>query len=360
MSRTPVLGEHGHRGRNDAVYRTPALWCLLAAFLFGASTPAAKVLLDTIPPITLAGLLYLGAALAVLPFSPRGGSAALRRDRANLGRLLGAVVLGGAVAPVLLLVGLSGAPAASVALWLNLEVVITALLARAFFREHLGARAWSAVGAVFVAGAVLAAPSHVASFRAGVVVALACLCWGLDNNLTALIDGFTPAQYTLAKGLAAGTMNVSLGLALTPAGYDWRLVLAALAFGAFSYGLSLVLYVEGAQQIGAARSQMLFAASPFLGAALSWAVLGEPVQPLQLVAALVMLAGIGLLLSSRHGHVHAHTEAVHTHSHRHDDGHHDHPHPGLLVETRHSHPHAHQPLVHAHPHAPDLHHRHGH
>src|SRR5213593_1049502 len=317
----------GQRGRNDAVYRTPALWCLLAALLFGASTPAAKTLLGTIPPITLAGLLYLGAALAVLPFSPRGGSAALRRDRSNLGRLLGAVVLGGAVAPVLLLVGLSGAPAASVALWLNLEVVITALLARAFFREHLGARAWSAVGAIFVAGAVLAAPSHVGSFRAGVVVALACLCWGLDNNLTALIDGFTPAQYTLAKGLAAGTVNLSLGLALTPAGYDWRLVLAA---------------------------------SPFLGAALSWAVLGEPVQPLQLVAALVMLAGIGLLLSSRHAHVHSHAEAAHTHSHRHDDSHHDHPHPGLPVETCHSHPHTHEPFIHAHPHAPDLHHRHGH
>src|SRR5207249_3530354 len=259
----------GHRGRNDAVYRTPALWCLLAALLCGAPTPAAKALLGTIPPITLAGLLYLGAALAVLPFSLQGGSAALRRGRANLGRLLGAVVLGGAVAPVLLLVGLSGARAASVALWLNLEVVTTA-------------------------------------------------------------------------------------------GYDWRLVLAALTLGAFSYGLSLVLYVSGAQQMGAARSQMLFAASPFLGAALSWAVLGEPVQPLQLVAALVMLAGIGLLLSSRHAHVHSHAEAAHTHSHRHDDSHHDHRHPGLPVETCHSHPHTHEPFIHAHPHAPDLHHRHGH
>src|SRR5439155_17574063 len=121
---------------------------------------------------------------------------------------------------------------------------------------------------------------------------------GVDNNLTALIDGFTPAQYTLAKGLAAGTVNLSLGLALKPVGYDWRLVLAAVALGAFSYGLSLVLYVGGAQQIGEARSPVLFAAAPFVGAVLSWVMLGEPVQPLQLVSALVMLAGIGLLLSS--------------------------------------------------------------
>ena len=206
----------GPRGRNGAVCRTPILWCLLAAVLFGAATPASKTLLGTLPPITLAGLLYLGAACAVLPFSFQGGSAELRRDRANLGRLLGAVLLGGAVGPVLLLVGLSGAPAASVSLWLNLEVVTTAVLAWAFFREHLGARAWSAVAAVFLAGALLAAPSQVGSFRAAVMVALACLCWGVDNNLTALIDGFTPAQYTLAKGFAAGTVNLSLGLALTP------------------------------------------------------------------------------------------------------------------------------------------------
>src|SRR5207247_9044344 len=107
------------------------------------------------------------------------------------------------------------------------------------------------------------------------------------------------------------------GLGGAAAGYGWRLVRAALTLGAFSYGPYLGVAVRGAQQMGAARSQMLFAASPFLGAALSWAVLGEPVQPLQLVAALVMLAGIGLLLSSRHAHVHSHAEAAHTHSHRH-------------------------------------------
>jgi drug/metabolite transporter (DMT)-like permease len=207
---------------------------------------------------------------------------------------------------------------------------------------------------------LLAARPGVESVPAAVMVTAASVCWALDNNLTSLIDGFTPAQYTLVKGLVAGTMNLSLGIALEPATHDWRLLVVALVLGALSYGLSLMLYVTGAQQIGAARSQMLFAAAPFIGVLLSWTALGEPVEPLQLLAALLMIGGIGVLLASRHAHGHAHQRMTHTHSHRHDDGHHEHVHPGMLTDVRHTHPHTHQPLTHAHPHAPDLHHRHVH
>jgi drug/metabolite transporter (DMT)-like permease len=356
MSTTALTDESRPVGRVGPA----ALSCLLAAILFGASTPASKVLLGTIPPIFLAGLLYLGAALAVLPFARRGGSAMLRRDPTNLVRLVGAVVLGGAVAPAFLLLGLSRAPAASVALWLNLEVVATAVLAWAFFREHLGAQAWGAVGIVSLAAMLLAAPSGVGTGPAAVMVAVASLCWAVDNNLTSLIDGFTPAQYTLVKGLVAGTTNLTLGLIIEPPTHAWPSLLVALVIGAVTYGLSLVLYVAGAQQIGAARSQMLFATAPFIGGLLSWTALGEPVEPLQLLAALVMIAGVGVLLSARHAHRHAHEPMIHTHSHRHDDGHHGHAHPGLPAQVHHTHPHAHEPLTHAHPHAPDLHHRHGH
>lgn len=342
------------------MHRIPALWCLLAAFLFGAATPASKALLGAIPPVTLAGLLYLGAGLAMLPFAFRRGAGRLPPDRTNLLRLLGAVAFGGAVAPVFLLAGLARAPAASVALWLNLEVIATAVLAWAFFREHLDARAWIAVGVVLLAGALLAGPSSLGTASAALLVACACVCWGFDNNLTSLIDGCTPAQYTLVKGLAAGAWNLGLGLAMEGPSLHWPVVVVALAVGALTYGLSLVLYVAGAQQLGAARSQMLFAASPFLGGLLSWMALGEPIQPLQLVAVLLMMAGMATFLSARHGHVHAHEATTHTHSHRHDDGHHEHAHEGLPAHARHTHPHTHETLTHVHPHAPDLHHRHEH
>jgi len=310
--------------------------------------------------MTLAGLLYLGAAIGVLPLAVSRPVSGQGADAANVFRLIGAVALGGCVAPVFLLVGLARAPAASVALWLNMEVVATTILAWLFFREHLDLRTVVAVGGVLIASTLLAAPSGLGAASAALAVAVACVCWGVDNNLTSLIDGFTPAQYTLVKGVVAGLWNLALGVARERPVLEWRIALPALAVGAVAYGLSLVLYVSGAQQLGAARSQMLFAASPFLGTVLCWAVLGEPVGALQVVAGCVMLISIGTLVSARHGHPHAHGKTVHTHSHRHDDGHHAHAHPGLPADTQHTHPHVHEPIIHAHVHASDLHHRHGH
>lgn len=332
--------------------------CLLAAALFGASTPALKRLLGGTSPLTTAGLLYLGAALAVLPLLRRG--AARQRSRRDVRRLAGAVALGGAVAPVLYLFALRLAPSASVSLWLNLEAVMTSVLAWALFHENLDRRGWIAVALVFGAGAVLAAPSGLQVSAAALLVAGACLCWGVDNNLTALIGGFTPAQSTFAKGLFAGLLNLGLGLALEGNAPGIRYLLAALGIGALGYGASLFLYISGAQQLGAARSQLLFATGPFGGMALAWAWLGEPALPLQVAAAAAMAFALWLLLGSRHAHPHTHSAMSHTHSHRHDDGHHDHVHPGLPAWLRHTHEHAHEPLTHTHAHWPDLHHRHEH
>lgn len=340
---------------------TPVAWCLAAAALFGASTPASKLLLDgSVGPLTLAGLLYLGAGLATTPFALSGGAAERRRDPANLGRLAGAVLFGGVLGPIALLVGLRSAPSASVSLWLNLETTATALLAWAFFREHLDRRTWAANALVLAAGVLLAAPAGFAIAPSAALVVFACVCWGLDNNLTAVIDGYTPAQTTLAKGLVAGTVNLGLGLTLEGGLPSAATVLAALVVGALAYGASIVLYIRGAQQLGATRSQMLFATAPFLGMVVAWVALGEPILGVQVAAALLMVAALALLLASRHEHQHRHAAVRHTHAHRHDDGHHDHSHPGLPAEAWHTHEHAHQALAHQHPHVPDLHHRHRH
>ncbi|MCB9761360.1 MAG: DMT family transporter [Alphaproteobacteria bacterium] len=339
----------------------PVIWCLAAAALFGASTPASKGLLDNaIGPLTLAGLLYLGAGLATLPFALSGGAAARRRDHRNLALLGGAVLFGGVLGPVALLVGLRTAPSASVSLWLNLETTATALLAWAFFKENMGARAWVANGLVVLAGLLLAAPQGFAFAPAAGLVVLACVCWGLDNNLTAVIDGFTPAQMTVAKGLVAGAVNLGLGIALEGMPPASSLLAAALAVGALSYGASIVLYIRGAQALGATRSQMLFATAPFLGVAVAWLGLGEPILWVQGAAAALMALALGLLLTDHHAHEHRHEPVTHTHAHRHDDGHHGHSHPDLPAEAWHTHEHAHEVLVHSHPHVPDLHHRHVH
>jgi len=339
----------------------PVVWCLAAAALFGASTPAAKLLLDgSVGPLTLAGLLYLGAGLATLPFALQGGAVARRRDPANVRRLLGAVLAGGVVGPVALLVGLQTAPAASVSLWLNLETTATALLAWGFFRENLDGRTWLANTLVVVAGVLLAAPAGFAVAPAAGLVLLACFCWGLDNNLTAIIDGYTPTQTTMVKGLVAGGVNLGLGLALEGSLPSAATIAAAMGVGALAYGASIVLYIRGAQQLGATRSQMFFSTAPFLGVAVAWVVLGEPVLGVQLLAAGLMVGALVILMTSHHAHDHTHAAVRHTHAHRHDDDHHGHSHPRLPAEAWHTHEHSHDALAHSHPHVPDLHHRHTH
>ncbi|MEX2205707.1 MAG: EamA family transporter [Myxococcota bacterium] len=335
---------------------------LLAAILFGASTPASKALLGSLEPFQLAGLLYLGAALGMAPvvaFERRAG-ARLRLDRANALRLAGAVVFGGVLGPVLLLAALRLTLAGSVSLLLNLEGVATAILGVLLFREHLGRAGWLGVAGAVAASALVAGAGGWPGVAAALLTAAACLCWGLDNHWTALIDGITPARSTLAKGAVAGTTNLAIGAAGADLGATPIVIAAALAVGALCYGASIALYIRAAHELGATRAQAVFASAPFVGALLAFALLGEPLGAVHIAASLLLVPSLTSLFVSQHAHAHVHGALNHTHSHRHDDGHHLHTHPGLAADTRHSHPHHHEPLAHVHPHWPDVHHRHRH
>ncbi len=335
---------------------------LLAALLFGASTPASKWLLATLTPLQLAGLLYLGAALGTaLPFARERRRGALQRmSRRNALRLFGAITLGGVAGPVMLLVGLRASLAGSVSLLLNLELAATAVLGVLLFREPLGPKGWLGVAGVVLAGALVSMGAGWPGVVAALWVVGACICWGLDNHLTARIDGITPASSTFVKGAIAGTTNLALGLALAPFAASASTTAAALAVGALCYGASVALYIASAQQLGATRAQALFAVAPFAGAVLAWAALGEAISGAQLAGAAVLVAAVSIVVRSQHEHEHVHREAEHVHAHRHDDDHHQHTHPGVARDAQHSHWHRHEPLAHAHPHWPDLHHRHEH
>jgi drug/metabolite transporter (DMT)-like permease len=339
----------------------PAL-ALASAILFGASTPASKVLLDSLEPFQLAGLLYLGAALGMAPVVAleRRSHPRVRPDRVNMVRLAGAVLLGGVAGPVLLLAALRFTSAGSVSLLLNLEGVATAVLGVALFREHLGRLGWLGVAGAVGAGVLLAAGGGWPGLAGAALTAAACLCWAVDNHLTALIDGITPARSTFVKGAVAGLANLAIGVLVAPLSAPALAIAAALAVGALSYGASIALYIRAAQEMGATRAQAVFASAPFVGAGLAWSVLGEPLGLVQLAAASLLAPSLAALLLSRHSHAHAHEPIEHVHAHRHDDGHHLHEHAGQPASLRHSHPHRHDRLVHAHPHWPDVHHRHPH
>jgi drug/metabolite transporter (DMT)-like permease len=262
--------------------------------------------------------------------------------------------------PVLLLAALRLTLAGSVSLLLNLEMVATALLGVLLFREHLGRAGWLGVGGVVAAGTILAGGGGWPGLFAALLVAAACACWGLDNHLSALIDGITPARSTLVKGAVAGASNLAIGIAADPLTASSGSVVAALVVGGLSYGVSIALYIGSAHELGATRAQAIFASAPFVGAVLSFALLDEPVGLAHAAAGLLLVVSVAALFWSQHGHPHVHQALEHIHSHRHDDGHHFHTHPGLPPGARHSHVHRHERLVHAHPHWPDVHHRHGH
>ncbi len=335
----------------------PFLLATAAAALFGAASPLCKALLTDSGPFILAGLLYVGAALAAASGSA-GLSGVLKMSGANKLRLAGAVAAGGIAGPALLMIALKSAPAASISLWLNLELPATALLGFLVFKDALGRLGFLGAALALLASAMLSWTWE-ASLSCG-LVALACLCWGLDNHLTALIDQLSPKQTTFIKGAVSGSFNIAAGAMLAETFPGAAHALEAVLIGALCYGLSMILYVHSAQRLGATRSQMLFSSAPLFGVALAVALLGESFGLKELAAALLYILAALLLLVERHAHVHTHEAAEHTHSHRHDDGHHQHSHPETPASTRHSHCHRHEPITHFGAHLPDMHHRHTH
>ena len=344
-------------GAGGAVNRGGVVRCGLAALLFGASAPLASRLADDLSAFTLAGLLYVGAALAVAPLVRRRPLRRAARERGG-GRLAVAVIAGGAVAPVLLVAGLARTPAATASLLLNLELVATVGLAALVFREHVGARIVAGT-ALVVAGGLVLGWSGSPTLRLGALLIVgACVCWGLDNCVTANLDEFAPEHVTLAKGAIAGTANLAIGLSLAPFPAATEIA-AALAIGAVGYGASITLWVAGARDLGAARGQLVFATAPFFGGLVAWTLLGEPVLVSQLAALALAAVGATCVLGSGHTHEHPHAAVEHEHAHAHDDVHHAHLHEAGVTGP-HGHRHRHVPVVHAHAHVPDLHHRHDH
>lgn len=348
--------------RQFALNRRAYIQAVMAAALFGVATPFSKTLLAELQANQLAGLLYLGAAVCLLPLVMRrraSGHVVFPRDPRNRRNLVAAIFFGGVVGPVLLLVGLRHACAASVSMWLNLETVATAVLARLVFREHLGRWTWLGNLGVVVAGVMLGLSGGWAGWVGLLCISGAALAWGLDNNFTAVIDGISPEDSTFWKGLVAGATNLGIGVALFPwhASTAW---LWALVLGGISYGASVALYIRAAQGTGATRSQMVFASAPFFGVLMSVIWLGEPLTGVQGLAALVLVGSVALVFLDRRDHAHQHEAMRHEHEHGHNDQHHEHAHAEQAPAALHSHPHGHTVAVHTHPHWPDLHHRHAH
>jgi drug/metabolite transporter (DMT)-like permease len=347
-----------------------AFTALLAAALFGATTPLAKALLGSLSPFLLAGLFYLGSGigLAAVILARRIKRRAAKQPGdpghfplREVPWLAGAIAAGGVVGPALLMLGLNTTPAATGSLLLNLEGVFTALIAWIVFRENVDMQVFLGMAAIVAGGVALSWQPGAAGLSPGTWLLIgACACWAVDNNLTRKVSTHDAMFIACIKGLVAGSVNVALALTLGAALPTVSAVALAMLTGFAGYGVSLVLFVVALRNLGTARTGAYFSVAPLFGVTLSWLLWPELPPPLFWVAALLMSLGVWLHIRERHDHPHTHAPLDHTHRHRHD-AHHQHEHDFAWDgEEPHTHPHHHSPITHTHAHFPDIHHRHTH
>ena len=339
------------------------LQALIAALFFGASAPIAKLLLgDNIAPIFLAAFLYLGSGAGTFLFRltqrMRSKDAEADIKSPDIKWLAGAIIAGGILAPIILMISLQNTPASTASLLLNFEGVGTTLIALLFFKEAIGRRAWIAILVITLASIFLST-----NFDEGfglslgaLGIILACVLWGVDNNFTRNISGKDPLAIVAWKGLVAGTFSFFLAYFLGNTLPSLTVILGTLVLGFVSYGLSTMLFIRSMRGLGAARTSALYGTAPLAGVLLSIFLFGEIPSFSFVIAAVLMIGGALLLINEEHSHSHTHTAMFHEHSHSHDDSAHGHD----TAKGVHSHEHEHPADKHEHDHMPDIHHRHGH
>jgi drug/metabolite transporter (DMT)-like permease len=337
------------------------LLALVAAVLFGTSTPLVQKFGSGVSAFATAALLYAGAAVAGALLRRRVEREA-RVVRGDFPRLLAMAAAGAVVGPVALAWGLQRTSGTSASLMLTLEALFTAVLAWQLYRETMGRRVWAAMVLLLAGGILLVLDqAHDGGARLWglLAVLVATAAWGLDNTLSRTLAERDPGQVVLAKAMLGATATTLLAVGSGEPLPAPGAAVGLFAVGATGYGLSLRFYLLAQRAFGAARTGSVFAFAPFIGAALAVALGDQSTSWLMAAGCALMLAGVVLHLAESHGHEHGHDVMEHEHAHRHDDGHHDHVHVPMPAGA-HSHWHRHEPLRHVHPHVPDAHHTHRH
>jgi drug/metabolite transporter (DMT)-like permease len=341
------------------------LLALLAATLFGLSTPLVQRFGQGLGAFSTAALLYAGAAfVAFWMRQPVELEAKLQRN--DLPRLIAMAGFGAVIGPVALAWGLQRTSGASASLMLTLEALFTVVLAWRLYGESMDKRVAAAMLLLLAGGMALVADQGLAGnaqLLGLLAVLLATAAWGLDNTLSRGVAERDPAQVVIVKSALGASVSTLLALIFGESLPSLTAALALFTVGAGGYGLSLRFYLLAQRAFGAARTGSVFAFAPFIGALGAFAFGDRSMGWIMLVAGVLMLAGVALHLMESHSHPHTHEVLEHEHAHSHDpkqaDAHHLHTH-DVLPKGMHSHPHKHNPMQHAHPHVPDAHHGHVH
>ena len=327
---------------------TAILYALLAAVFYAVNVPVSKLLMRNIGPTTMAALLYLGAGIGIgilSLFNRENREKSERLSEKDLPFVIGMIVLDIA-APILLMLGISYGSSANASLLGNFEIVATTVIALFIFKEAVSRRLWAAI-ALITLSSILLSFEGVDSFSfsyGSLFVLAATVCWGLENNCTRNISSKSTYETVILKGFFSGLGALVIALIKQETMPDIWHVGAAMILGFVAYGLSIFLYVQAQNVLGAAKTSAYYAVAPFVGAFLSFVVMREQLSWMYFIALIVMLAGSALVVADtlirHHVHVHQHT-FTHTHdgtTHTHTVTHsHDHNH--YVTDDKHGHHH---------------------
>lgn len=325
------------------------LYALLAAIFYAVNVPLSKLLLQRIGPTTMAALLYLGAGVGIGLLSllnRRDRTRSTPLSKADLPFVVGMIVLDIA-APIFLMLGISHGSPANASLLGDFEIVATTLIALLVFREAVTPRLWAAIALVTLSSILLSFEGTDSfKFSSGsLLVLLATVCWGFENNCTRNISSKDTYEIVVLKGIFSGLGALAIAWIKGEQVPQIQYVAAAMLLGFVAYGLSIFLYVRAQNTLGAAKTSAYYAVAPFVGAFLSFAFLRERLSWMYLCALVVMIAGSALVVADtlirHHAHLHQHTfththdGSTHTHTVVHVHGHNH-----YTTDDRHGHRHS--------------------
>lgn len=325
------------------------MFAFLAAVFYAINVPISKVLLQHVGPTTMAALLYLGAGIGIgmmSLFNKKGREKAESLTKADLPYIIGMIVLDIA-APIFLMLGISYGSSANASLLGNFEIVATTVIALILFKESVTKRLWLAIGLITLSS-ILLSFEGTDSFHfsyGSLLVIIATVCWGLENNCTRELSSKSTYQIVMLKGLCSGLGALVIALVKKESFPGIGYIAIALALGFVAYGLSIFMYVRAQNVLGAAKTSAYYAVNPLIGALLAFVFLSESLSLMYVIALIVMVVGSALVvvdtLIRQHDHEHQHT-FTHTHggsTHTHTVMH-SHVHKHYLTEEKHRHRHS--------------------
>lgn len=272
------------------------IFAILAALLYAINMPISKLLLDNISPTMLASFLYLGAGIGIgilyLLIKKKNNDENNKITQNDLPFIIGMVVLD-ILAPILLMFGLKDSAASNASLLNNFEIVCTSLIALIIFKEAISKKLWIAILLIIISSFVLTI-DNLETFHfswGSILVLLATLCWGFENNCTKKLASKNTYLIVFIKGIFSGLGSLIVALILKEQFGYITYILFALLLGFIAYGLSIFFYIKAQGTIGAARTSAYYSLSPFLGTFLSFIILKEKLTLPYFIGLIIMILG---------------------------------------------------------------------